>query len=226
MHIKVLLVEDDENFAQSVIHFLELKGLHCDYARNGVQGVSLMANNNYDVVISDINMPKMDGLDLCQTMRKAGNDTPLILLTALDDIEDKLAGFASGADDYLSKPFEMRELFARLKSLAMRRSGNAKKLYLQEINLELRIDEHVVLRDGQKIELTRSNWCLLEAIARAYPHPISKAELEFALWGDDVPDSKALKAHIHRLRQRLDKPFSTPLLHIVSGFGVQLKSSK
>ncbi|MEI8644838.1 response regulator transcription factor [Pseudoalteromonas sp. Hal040] len=220
MSIRVLYVEDDKRFAATVIEFLEIMGLVCDYCDNGLQGVILAEKNQYDVIVSDINMPKLDGLGMCQKLRQQGIDTPLLMLTALHDLDDKLAGFDCGADDYLTKPFELKELLARIKTLSKRRSGNAQKLVIQELGLELNLGERQAFREGILLKLTPSSWKLLEVIARAYPNCVDRQMLEHTIWGDDVPDSEALKVHIHRLRQRIDKPFSEPLLHVVNGNAV------
>lgn len=220
MSIRILYVEDDKNFAATVVEFLELMGLICDYSDNGLQGAMIAQKNQYDVIITDINMPKMDGRQMCQKLRAQGVDTPILMLSALHELDDKLAGFDCGADDYLTKPFELKELLARIKTLSKRRSGNAQKLLIKDLAIELNLGEHVAFREGIKLKLTPSGWKILEVIARAYPNCVNRQMLEHAIWGDDVPDSEALKVHIHRLRQRLDKPFSEPLLHIVNGGAV------
>ena len=223
MKPRVLLVEDDKNLAETIIHYLELSGVICDYGQDGHQGLSLSDHNSYDVIISDVNMPKLDGMSMCRQIRERGFDTPILLLTANTELNDKLSGFDSGADDYLTKPFDMPELLARILSLSKRKSGSAKCLKLTEIGLELDLDKHSVLRDGRQLSLSRSSWSLLEHLARAYPKAVSRRDLEYAVWGDDVPDSNALKVYIHRLRQKLDKPFSKPIIHVVSGFGFELR---
>ena len=222
MTTRVLFVEDDKKFAESVTQFLELNDILVDYCHNGRMGLNLLADNQYDVIISDVNMPKLDGLDMCQALRENGVDTPVILLTALSHLNDKLTGFERGADDYLTKPFEMRELVARVFALSKRRSGKVSKLSITELQLELNLDQHTASRQNQSVQLTPSSWRILETLARAYPKAVSKRDLEHVIWGEDAPDGGALKVHIHRLRQRLDKPFEQPIVHIVSGFGVKL----
>ncbi|WMS92284.1 response regulator transcription factor [Pseudoalteromonas sp. HL-AS1] len=220
MSIRILYVEDDKNFAATVLEFLELMGLICDYADNGLQGVTLAKKNQYDVIVTDITMPKLDGRQMCQELRLQGIDTPILMLSALHELDDKLAGFDCGADDYLTKPFELKELVARIKTLSKRRSGNAQKLVIKDLALELNLGEHLAFREGVQLKLTPSGWKILEVIARAYPNCVDRQMLEHVIWGDDIPDSEALKVHIHRLRQRVDKPFSEPLLHIVNGGAV------
>lgn len=223
MKLRLLFVEDDQNLANSVIHYLELNKMTCDYCSDGKVALNLLKDNQYDVIISDVNMPNMDGYTFCTKMRAQGYDTPLIMLTALNDIDDKLTGFESGADDYLTKPFEMKELLARVNSLAKRRSGNVKVLKIDELGLELNIDKHVAFRDNVQLNLPPSSWTILETLVRAYPNAVKKSDIEFAIWGDELPDSNTLKVHIHSLRQNLDKPFDTPILHIINGYGVELR---
>ena len=223
MKPRVLLVEDDQNLAETVIHFLELSDVICDYCQDGQQGLHLNTNNSYDVIISDVNMPKLDGLSMCRQLRALGCDTPILLLSSNVGLNDKLSGFESGADDYLTKPFDMPELLARIHSLAKRKSVSTKCLKLEDIGLELNLDKHCALRDGNPLNLSRSSWSILERLVRAYPKAVSRRDLEYAVWGNDMPDSSALKVHIHRLRQRIDKPFSQPLIHVVSGFGFELR---
>lgn len=223
MNTRVLLVEDDRNLAESIMHFLELNAITCDYAEDGKQGLSLVHTNAYDVIVSDVNMPKMDGFSLCQFLRDEGVATPVLLLTANSELNDKLQGFDAGADDYLTKPFAMRELLARIQALAKRSSGQAKIVNIEALDLSVNMDERVASREGEVMQLSPSSWIILEKLVRAYPKAVSKEDLEFAVWGDHLPDSNSLKVHVHRLRQRIDKPFATPVVHAVSGFGFQLK---
>ena len=223
MNTRVLLVEDDRNLAESIMHFLELNDITCDYSEDDKQGLSLINKNTYDVIISDVNMPKLDGFNMCQLVRNAGVTVPILLLTANAELDDKLMGFESGADDYMTKPFAMKELVARIFALAKRSSGKAKILKIDELQLELFLDERRAQRQGELLQLSPSSWVILKKLTRAYPGAVSKEDLEFAVWGDQLPDSNALKVHVHRLRQRLDKPFGSTIVHAVSGFGFQLK---
>lgn len=225
MNLRLLFVEDDNNLATSIIHYLELNNITCDYCSNGKLALNLLKDNQYDVIISDVNMPNMDGYTFCSKIREQGCDTPLIMLTALSEIDDKLTGFNCGADDYLTKPFEMKELLARVCSLAKRRSGNMKLLKIEALKLELNIDKHVAFRENVRLNLAPSSWKILETLVRAYPNPVKKSDIEFAIWGDELPDSNSLKVHIHSLRQNLDKPFASPILHIINGFGFELRAA-
>jgi DNA-binding response OmpR family regulator len=225
MKKRVLLIEDDRKLAESVMHFLELNDTYCDYCCDGRQAITLVAANVYDVIVSDVNMPVMDGLSLCKALRELGCELPILLLTANDDIEDKLQGFASGADDYLTKPFQLRELTARINALAFRSSGKSKRLRIDELKLELQLNQHRAFRENIELNLSPSSWTILEKLTRAYPDAVSKNELEFAVWGEQLPDSNALKVHVHRLRNKLDKPFSHNILQARNGFGFQLRQA-
>ena len=126
--MNVLLVEDDIDLATTIVDYLELESMACDHASNGLMGLNLIENAEYQVIILDINMPKMDGITLCKRMREIGIDTPVLMLTARDTLDNKLEGFNAGSDDYLVKPFAMQELIARIQVLGRRRSGETKRL--------------------------------------------------------------------------------------------------
>lgn len=222
MTIRILLVEDDTRLADSVMQFFELHQMVADTCLNGQQALTLLEQNQYDVIVCDVNMPKMNGLELCQKIRQDGLNTPFIFVTANDHIDDKLLGFDKGADDYLTKPFEMRELFARVNSLSNRRSSQATKLKIDELSLLIDFDQRAVFRQEQPIKLTPYSWKMLTKLAKSYPHPVSKNDLAFAIWGEDLPDSDSLKVHVHHLRKSLDKPFDFPIVQAVSGFGFRL----
>ncbi len=219
--LNVLLVEDDFDLAETVIDYLELEGVACDYASNGMAGLQLVEENSYDVVLLDLNLPRLDGLSLCERAREAGDDTPVLMLTARDRLDDKLAGFEAGTDDYLVKPFEMEELVVRIRALARRRSGQARLLRCGD--LEMNLKEGIATRAGQEVKLSPTGWKLLEALLRASPEVVTKQKLLSAVWGDEPPDSDSLKVHMHHLRKAVDAPFSVPLLHTVAGRGFCVK---
>ena len=219
--LKLLLAEDDLDLAQTLVQYLELEGFICDHVSNGIAGFKLVQKNSYDVLLLDINMPRLDGLGLCQQLRDQGNDTPVLMLTARDQLDDKLQGFSAGTDDYLVKPFEMEELLARVRALSHRRSGQSQKLTCGD--LQMNLSERSVWRSGQALKLSPTRWRLLECIMRASPSPISREVLMDAAWGDDHPDSNSLKVHIYNLRKAIDGPFPEPLLHTISGAGFAIK---
>lgn len=219
--LNVLLVEDDVDLAQTVIDYLSLESIACDYASNGMAGLQLIEQNRYDVVLLDLNLPRLDGLSLCERLRAAGNDTPILMLTARDRLDDKLAGFEAGTDDYLVKPFELKELVVRLHALARRRSGQTRLLCCGD--LEMNLKGRTVTRAGQAIKLSPIGWQLLEVLLRASPQVVSRQKLIASVWGDEPPDSDSLKVHLFHLRKAIDAPFAHPLLHTMAGHGFAIK---
>lgn len=219
--LNVVLVEDDFDLAETVIDYLELEDIHCDYASNGIAGLQLISQNSYDVILLDLNMPGLDGLSLCQQVRTAGDATPILMLTARDQLNDKLEGFAAGTDDYLVKPFELQELVVRIRALAKRRSGQT--LLLKYHDLEMNLTEHSVVRGGQELKLSPIGWQILETLLRAAPEAVPRQKLITSVWGDDTPDSDSLKVHLFHLRKAMDAPFSTALLQTIPGHGFAIK---
>lgn len=219
--IYALLVEDDRDLAASVADYLSLENIICDHAYNGLAGFNLATSNDYDVLLLDLMLPRMDGLSLCEKLREQGVDTPVLMLTARDTLDDKIAGFRAGTDDYLIKPFALEELTMRIRALSTRRSGQVKKLQVADLVLDL--NNKSATRAEQPIKLTPTGWILLETLVRASPNIITKRALEQALWQDEPPDTNSLKVHIHNLRKHVDKPFDTPLIHTLPGRGFVLK---
>ncbi len=215
--LSVLLVEDDRDLALSIIDHLEIENIICDYAANGVEGDALLEQNRYSVIVLDINMPGMDGLSLCKKIRTQGDDTPVLMLTARDTLENKLEGFDSGTDDYMVKPFEAEELLVRIQVLAKRRSGQITKLEIGPISLNLSNNSGQL--NGEPIKLTPTAFKLLETLLRASPDPVSKANLVQTVWGDELPDSNKLRVHIHNLRKVLSTGGAGDMLKTAAGYG-------
>ena len=222
MHIHLLLVEDNLDLANTIIEYLEITGIVCDHASNGQTGLNLALSQHYDVILLDIMLPRLDGQQLCKQLREQGKQTPILMLTSLDALPDKLASFAMGADDYLVKPFELAELVARIRALSLRRSGQASRLQVADLTMDL--STRKVSRAGQELHLSPTCWTLLECLMRASPEPVGRERLEATVWGDEPPDSNTLKVHMHRLRKAVDKDFSQALIHTISGVGVQLRT--
>lgn len=220
----VLLVEDDRDLAATIVDYLTLESIDCDYADNGMTGLRMAAETQYSVILLDLNLPLLDGLSLCERLRRDGNDTPVLMLTARGQLEDKLAGFAAGTDDYLVKPFELRELAARIRVLSQRRSGQAQVLRCGDLAMDLKA--RIVTRQERVIKLSPIGWRLLETLLRASPGVVSKQKLMMATWGGDSPDSDSLKVHLFHLRKNIDGPFSTPLLRTVAGHGFAVREEK
>lgn len=221
--IEILLVEDDIDLASSTADFLALENITCDHAYNGQSGLKLATENSYQVLVLDLMLPRMDGITLCEKLRQQGIDTPILMLTARDTLEDKIAGFRAGTDDYLVKPFAMEELTMRIRSLAVRRSGQVRKLKVG--NLTLNLDSRHASRDDVTLKLTPSCWTLLETLMRASPNPVSRKDLEYSLWQDSPPDTNSLKVHMYNLRQQVDKPFDQAMIQTLSQQGFVLRES-
>jgi len=222
--MRILIVEDHPDILANLYGFLEPKGHVLDAARNGYAALALASENDYDVIVLDIGLPGLNGLELCQKLRgELALATPVLMLTARDSLSDKVAGFDSGADDYLVKPFSLVELDVRLKALVRRsegRSAASNKLRFGELVFDPDIQQ--ASRENQPVNLTRTGYILLHALLKAAPRIVSRDTLEQAVWGEDRPDSDALRTHIHALRQGLDKPFAYPMLITVPGAGYRL----
>lgn len=221
--MKLLLIEDHQDLAANVGEYLEARGETVDYAADGLSGLHLVATNAYDVLVLDISLPGIDGLSLCQRLRQdLRRPVPVLILTARDTERDKLAGFDAGADDYLTKPFSLPELHARLKALARRASGAPDGL-LRVHDLEFDTRQLLVRRGGRRIMLTPIALRLLEKLMRAAPAVVPRAEVEHTIWGDDPPDSEAaLRGHVHALRQAVDQSETVKLVHTLHGIGYRL----
>jgi len=218
--LNILLVEDDYYLAETVCDYLEMEGQICHHAGNGRLGLTLALEHNFHVILLDLNLPQMDGLDLCRQLRHKGIDTPVLMITARDSLGNKIAGFRAGTDDYLVKPFALEELVVRILALSKRKSGQIKKLSCG--SLEMDLETKTVIRKNRDIKLSPSLWKLLEALLRASPGVVSRSELETALWGEDIPESNSLNVHMHNLRKAVDGPFSGQLIHTVSRHGFSL----
>lgn len=221
MSISVLLVEDDLDLAATVVDYFELEGITCDHASNGVQGLSFIESNSYQVIILDLNLPRLDGISVCQRVRENSNDTPIIMLTARDSLNDKVIGFDAGTDDYLVKPFEIEELLVRVIALSKRRSGQVATLNLGKLTLNLQSKEANFASSALK--LTPITFKLLEKLMREANTPVARKALLQAVWGDEHPDSNSLKVHIHHLRKQLEKVNANIALDTEAGFGFVLK---
>ncbi len=221
--MKILAVEDNKDILSNLYDYLTLKGYIVDCADNGLTALYLISSQSYDLIILDIMLPGVDGLRICQTLRKdARLDTPVIMLTAKDQIEDKLLGFQSGADDYLVKPFDLSELLVRIEAI-LRRSQKSSRIHqLKVADLEFNLDTMSVTRSGETIYLKPAALKLLKKLMQESPNVVKKEILENILWGENLPDRDNLKAHIYLLRNKIDKPYKNKLLKTIHGFGYQL----
>ncbi|WP_197490228.1 response regulator transcription factor [Rheinheimera sp. SA_1] len=224
MHI--LLIEDQTALAANVMDYLTAQGHALDYADNGIRGLQLALTHNYDLLILDLSLPGLDGLQLCQQLReRASRYIPVLMLTARDSLDDKLLGFGCGADDYLTKPFALAELAVRVQALSRRHLlATDHVLAIGELTFDRQ--RQLVSRAGQLLELHPIGMKILQLLAEAYPAVLSRSELTSKLWGDNPPDSDALRAHIYLLRQQLDKPFVFNMLQTVHGVGFKLMTGE
>jgi DNA-binding response OmpR family regulator len=223
--MRVLIIEDDSDLAANLYDYLEAKGNSVDAAGDGVTGLHLAITQDYDVIVMDINMPGMDGMTACSKLRQeAGKQTPVLMLTARDTLDDKLAGFDSGADDYLVKPFALQELLARLTALGKRGAGEVatgqKELQVADLSFNLKTLE--VKRAGQEISLTPTCLKILQLLMSNSPNVVTRRQIEEALWRDSPPDSDSLRAHMHTLRNAVDRPFEQRLIQTIHGIGFKL----
>lgn len=220
--MKVLIIEDNQDIAASVYEYMDEDGYTMDAAGDGVTGLHLAVTNDYDVIILDLGLPGIDGIDLCRRLRQdAQKSTPILMLTARDSLDNKLEGFGCGADDYLTKPFALQELAARVKVLG-ERGGRKMAPRLEFADLVLDLDLHEVSRAGGRIDLNPIAFRILTFLMQNPDRLIKREELERVIWNDDPPDSDALRTHLSNLRQKIDKPFDRPLIHTVRGFGYRM----
>lgn len=222
MPLQVLVVEDDIDLAATIVDYLSLEDMQLEHAINGEAGLRFARLRRYDVILLDVTMPRMNGLQVCLALRREGIDTPVIMLTARDALDDKLAGFNAGTDDYVVKPLDMAELVARVRSLAKRRSGQCRVLTIADLVLDL--DRREVSRAGRTLRLSPTGWRMLEVLMRASPDVVSRRRLQEVVWGDEPPESNSLAVHLSRLRRDVDRGFRTSLIETLPGHGVSLRS--
>ena len=223
MNGSILLIEDHRDIAEMVFDYLEQRGFTVDYAADGRAGLRLGSDHAYDAVVLDVMLPGIDGLDVCRRLRQHGHGAlPVLMLTARDTLTDKLAGFASGADDYLVKPFDLAELEARLHSLIRRSRGAGGSELLQVGDLSLDTRTLKVTRAGRELALTPIGFKILKLLLQESPAVVDRQALERTVWGDGPPDSDALRSHLYMLRKAVDKPFARPLIHTLHSAGFRL----
>lgn len=218
MHIHVLVVEDNFDLAGTVIDYLEAAGVVCDHARDGQAGLNLARANRYDVILLDIMLPRINGRQVCRQLREAGLQTPVLMLTALDTLQDKLDGFDAGADDYLLKPFDLRELGARLHTLQRRSAGRCVNV-IEHGRLSYDPSTRETWLDSRPVELSRREQALLQALLNNRGRILSGEQLKDSVYGfGDEVESNALNVHIHHLRRKL----GNAIVQTVRGLGYRL----
>ena len=220
---RVLLIEDNKDIAEMVYAYLENRDYEMDYAGDGVTGLHIAVSNDYDVIVLDLMLPGMDGLKVCEKLREdAQKSTPVLMLTARDTLEDKLAGLDIGADDYLVKPFEVRELEARIRALIRRQQGLINPEILAVGDLKFDTGTLEVTRAGQSLRLSPTCLKIIRILMTASPRVVTRNDIERQVWGDILPDSDTLRSHLYNLRQTIDKPFEFPMLQTMQGSGYRL----
>lgn len=220
--MKILLIEDNRDLATNMFDYFEMRGHTMDLAGDGISGMHFASTSQYDVLVLDLMLPGMDGLTLCKRLRDAGIHTPILMLTARDSLDDKIDGLEAGADDYVVKPFLMREVEARLLALIRRAQVREGTSMLQVGDLSFSPCTLKVLRGERTIALPPIPLKLLEVLMRQSPRVLSREEVERAIWGDSPPDSDALRAHLHVLRNAVDKKSDKPLIKTLRGIGYQI----
>ncbi|GLX79916.1 DNA-binding response regulator [Thalassotalea insulae] len=225
--LSVLIVEDNLAIANNIADYFDIQGERLDFAYTGKQGCELALNQYYDCIILDIMLPDIEGLEVCQRLRnEADRHIPIIMLTARDTLDDKLAGFAQGADDYLTKPFSLEELHARCRALTYRHTPEkaARELHLAQgdTRLSLSYQSQQIARDDTPLMLPPILFNLLKILMESYPRAVSKTELVERIWGEEGTDSDSLRSHIYQLRKVVDKPFPTAIIKTVHSVGLVL----
>lgn len=217
--MRILLIEDDTKIAASLKKQLKSEGFAVDVAHDGIAGEELAVVNDNDVIILDIMLPKQDGWTTCRKIREQKVLTPILMLTALDDVADKIKGLDSGADDYLAKPFHTGELLARIRSLARRRT-EVRSADIELYGLRLELNTHRATREGKEISLTSREFALLELFMMHPGEIVSRQRISEHLWDMNFePRSNVIESFVKFLRQKVDRGFETTLIHTVRGSG-------
>ncbi len=215
----VLLVEDDQKLATGIVKNLAAEQFIIEAASDGIEGEHMAMVNRYDAILLDIRLPKQDGWETCARLRRQGCTTPILMLTAQADVSDKIRGLNTGADDYLTKPFHMGELVARIRALVRRQIGNRANI-LEIAGVTLDMTSHRATRNGLEISLTNKEFALLELFMLNPGKVITRERIMESLWDMNFdPRSNIVEAFIKLLRQKMDKGFSKPLIHTMRGTG-------
>jgi len=220
--MRVLVVEDNHNLVANLFEYFDARGYTLDAAPDGPTGLHLAVTKEFDAIVLDWMLPRMDGREVLSRLREAGRDTPVLMLTARDELPDKIAGFRAGADDYLTKPFHLPELEVRLEALVARARGRGRSKLLQVGDLKLDMSTLEATRAGRTLHLYPACRKLLEVLMQASPAAVTRDRLEHALWGDDPPDGDMLRSHIYELRRSVDGPFDMKLIQTLPRVGYRI----
>lgn len=223
MYMKVLIVDDNYNVSETIADYLELEGIDVDFAYHGEAALEILKDQHFDVIIMDIMMPKVDGITAVKRLREElFCNTPILFLTAKDHLDDKVAAFQAGGDDYLLKPFAMEELHLRLLALNSRGPRqDIGEICFADIKLNTQTEQ--ATRKDQVLKLSQIQFKILQVLLKNAPNIVSRQEVTYAVWGEETPSSDALRSHIYGLRNALDKNFETSRLETIHGQGYRLK---
>jgi DNA-binding response OmpR family regulator len=222
--MRFLLVEDDNSFAGFIKEGLQNDDCSVDVAVDGAPGIDLASKNPYDLVLLDVGLPTLSGIEVCRRLREKGVHVPILMLTARDSVEDKVQGLEAGADDYLTKPFALEELKARIKALLRRHAESSVSAVVQVADLVLDTDTHEVRRGGRMIELTPKEFALLDFLMRRPGRVLSRPMIQERVWGArQESQTNVVDVYIKRLRQKIDHGSDRPLIRTLRGVGYQLK---
>ncbi|XXK27281.1 winged helix-turn-helix domain-containing protein [Arenicellales bacterium nBUS_45] len=225
--MRILLIEDDQDVARHVSRGLKESGHVVDIAENGIDGFSLANEENYDVLVIDRMLPRLDGLTLIENLRSRNNLTPVLILSALGELEDRIIGLRAGGDDYLPKPFAFEELLARVEALGRRTFQGSANTHLKVSELEMDVLSRKVQRAGQAISLQPREFRLLEYLMRHSGQVVTRTMLLENVWDYHFdPQTNVIDVHVSRLRSKIDRDFDYPLLQTVRGAGYMLCDSK
>ena len=221
--MRILLADDEVNFVQSLAAILKGEGYVVDVLFDGQSAYEYAIDNEYDLLVLDIGMPGLNGVEVCRQLRSEGYSGPILMLTARDTTADTIAGLDSGADDYVVKPFAVEELLARIRS-QIRRSSGQPQSRIDVYDLSLDANSRVVTRQGKEIELSAKEYALLEFLLRHRGHIISRQQILDHVWGADIdPFSNIVEVYIGYIRAKIDKPFNArPLLRTIKGMGYRI----
>ena len=223
--MRVLLVEDDTRLARALRRMLQEERYVVDEAYDGVEGEELARTGQYDFIVLDVMLPSRDGISVCRNLRQSHVATPILMLTARDTVQDRVAGLDAGADDYLVKPFAALELLARLRALGRRRTEELTEARLSVDNLVMDLTRHEVSRGGRPMELTAREFALLEYFLRHPGQVMTRTQILSAVWRYDTEVlSNVVDMYVHYLRDKIDQGFDKKLLHTIRGVGYTLRA--
>ena len=221
--MRLLVIEDNRNLVANLFDYFEARGHTLDAAPDGITGLHLATTQGYDAIVLDWMLPRLEGPEVLRRLRdEHGSGVPVIMLTARDELPDKIVGFRAGADDYLTKPFALPELEVRLEALMARAHGRQRRKVLEVHDLKLDLATLEATRAGQPLHLYPACRKLLETLMQASPAAVTRQQLERALWGDNPPDGDMLRSHVYELRRSVDGPFPVKLIQTLPRTGYRI----